>query len=1494
MRPSRVLPVLIFALVILCLESSDLKNKRIRQFANDQTISGTRQHETLQLYEKNICFEPNVGQTDSSVRFISRGNKYALFLRHNEAILSLHHNKRNKQTEEYSATIQMQLEGANPQPEICGRNKLIRKTNYYIGNNPDFWYTDIENYSGVEYKGVYPGIDLVYYGSEGLLEYDFIISSEGNPKDIVLKFKSPAECRIDEQGNLVFSGENSELLLKKPIAYQEIENNRINIDSKFTFLDKNKVGFDVGFYNKNFPLIIDPVLVYVSYLGGTGNDYGKAIAVNKEGCAYVTGSTGSVDFPTLNSFQSELFPGMFSYLTDIFVTKFNAEGTDIIYSTYIGGRWDDSGDAIAVDSYGQAYITGRTSSSDDDSTPEYEGFPLMNPFQADIGDPDFSDAFITVLNSSGGLAYSSYLGGGYEDYGTDIVIDNFGCAYITGTEFSFDFPVKNAFMESKPSYYFDAFVTKVDPTKSGDESLIFSTHLGGSGDDYGNAIGVDGNGRAYVTGRATMEFPVTDNAIQSEYQGKADAFVTKFSADGSSLIYSTYLGDTNSTQGYDIEVDAEGHAYVYGSGRIPVTDGAYTTSGASFLCKINTAGDDFVYSTRIWSANKLALDESGNIYASTYFLGPDIGSGVFALNAEGTGIIFSHVMDPLNDMAMDANHLYFTGSANTDGLATEGAFQASLAGKNDVLVKKLSLEPSEDMLVVEILQDPVNNDAVFIPYTSFDIYSIDLSDPVDPLTYQETQFTDDKGLLYLPADYYYPGTPIFIRATPEKKPAVKKNRLDEDKYMYTAHIDNLIIDNNGNIEAQILEEDPVDTTRVYMRHTSYGFNLVVSIEWLASPDYINKLKSSFTKASNILYDITNGHAFLDRITIYDDTVHWDDADIHIFASNIQWPEAVPEGIKRESDANISLPPAMYDSIPESVKLIQRFYDADQIDPSLILYVTSIVHELGHYLFGFRDEYENHRRRTIYKEINFGFMDNPDNLNDPMSTEMSHFVTGDALFSSYSETEHYYFKDRNCWDYFKDSFDCDYGYLLARIHTPQELGITSGAIMQGPNSDPDNPDFSVGEMMTFNNQATTTTDPPRLYQFTDQLTGQPAKVRVNLEKQVTGRWIIHGKTTSNGHIKLFNAEDGDKILAAKRSFDDWSFRQILVGEAATKAANEVELIELHTVNGKFSLLSEMGFNDLGKPVYQCKSDPVILSSPSIRLINSKSGSEEQILSEVVEGTFSVELNDQDFEEGIVYFSAYDSLNETFFIPQESIVRNTSDLYDEYYFPGMQLKLSIDETETTAEKIALLASGFPAPKDGLPDSVLRVSDVICLNIYPNDSELSAQVQIYFSADSLQPIVPEALTIYEWDNGWIPLETVSDLDKNTVATTLDSPGFFVAYLNLTQSTIITNIENKEQQKEVQDFKLMTCYPNPFSQKTTINYRLANPGKVEIKVYNAIGQEIETLVNEFMVAGDYEITWQPKGMPTGVYFCKMAISDGTIIKKSTYIETKKLMFVK
>jgi hypothetical protein len=702
-----------------------------------------------------LYFEANRGQTDKDVRFLSRGAGYSLYLTAGEAVLVLTKpNSRGTQarpdakTPVKSAALRMSLVGAARKPHVNGLEEQPGKANYFIGKDPTKWRTNVPTYAKVHYREVYPGIDLVYYGNQRQLEYDFVLAPGADPKKIVLGFKGADRLEIDAQGDLVLHAAGGDIRQHKPIVYQEIDGIRQEIAGGYFRKGANRIGFKVAAYDHDKPLIIDPVVLsYSTYLGGSDIDVGTGIAVDAGGNAYVTGCTNSVDFPkTPGAFQpqpgSPVPPSQGStgpVCPDAFVTKLNPQGMAVIYSTYLGGLESDQGFGIAVDADGNAYVTGATLSPNFPTT--------LGAFQMARAGSTFYDAFVTKLDPTGSaLVYSTYLGGTDDDVASRIAVDAAGNAYVTGYTFSIDFPTTaGAFQRqlgsASPSVPIlqarrDVFVTKLNPTGS---ALVYSTYLGGSQEDSSSGIAVDAAGNAYLTGvtacadtsrppyNCENNFPTTAGAFQLAFGGATDAFVTKLNPTGSALVYSTYLGGVAFDWGFGIAVDAEGSAYVTGSTYIdfPTTPGAFQpvlpdrNAAAAFVTKLDPTGSALVYSTYLGgsrgngdSGRGIAVDAAGNAYvmgttsSATFPTTPDafqptLGGAndifVTKLNPNGSALIYSTYLggsgyDWFPDMAVDVNgSVYVTGETNSsDFPTTTGAFQKTHGGGNwDAFVAKI-------------------------------------------------------------------------------------------------------------------------------------------------------------------------------------------------------------------------------------------------------------------------------------------------------------------------------------------------------------------------------------------------------------------------------------------------------------------------------------------------------------------------------------------------------------------------------------------------------------------------------------------------------------------------------------------------------------------------------------------------------------------------------------------------------------------------------------
>ncbi|MGH9352836.1 MAG: SBBP repeat-containing protein, partial [Terriglobia bacterium] len=651
-----------------------------------------------------LSFEPNRGQTDARVKFLAHGPRYTLFLTGDAAVLAP--SSCAPQAKTARCWVRMQLLGANPSPMSRALRQLPGRSSYFLGSGPGAWHTGIPHFARAAFNDVYPGISLTYYGNPQHLEYDFEIAPYADASLIRLNLGGAAGAlplRVNSNGDLDIDAPGGSLSLLKPVAYQIVDGGRRFVASEYVLRSKSQVSLKLGQYDHSKDLIIDPALVYSTYLGGGGGDSISAIAVDGSGDTYVAGGTGSTNFPTSNPEQKSL-----AGASNVFITELKPDGTGLVFSTYVGGAGYDKGTGIALDSSGNVYVTGYTSSA---NFPTTTGV-LQKSYQGGGN----SEAFVLKLNAGGAaLGYATYLGGSHGDFAYGIAVDSGGNAYVTGSTQSSNFPVSVPLQKSLAGGS-DAFVAKLNPQGA---SLVYSTFLGGLEADAGQAIAVDSAGEAVVTGfTLSTNFP-TQSPLQGGSGGGGDAFVAKLNAAGSSLVYSTYLGGSGEDRGLGVAVDAAGDAFVAGSTQSPVfptTQGAYQTQPGggtdAFVAELNPAGSQLLYSTLLGGsgndqANGIALDSAGNAYVVGSTSSPNfptanplqvaLGDGACAstcsnafvsvLNPKGIALVYSTYLggngpDYGQTVAVDSSgSAYVAGTtASSTFPATGGVFQGTYAG----------------------------------------------------------------------------------------------------------------------------------------------------------------------------------------------------------------------------------------------------------------------------------------------------------------------------------------------------------------------------------------------------------------------------------------------------------------------------------------------------------------------------------------------------------------------------------------------------------------------------------------------------------------------------------------------------------------------------------------------------------------------------------------------------------------------------------------------
>ena len=663
-----------------------------------------------------LSFESNQGQTDGRVDFLARGSGYTVFLSNGDATLSL-------AGESGGAVLRLELEGRHDGAPARGIDALEARAHYLTGDDPGDWVRDVESYQSVRYAEVYDGIDIHYYGDVRRLEYDFIVQAGADPGEIRFSLAGADEVHVGESGELVIGIGDAEVRFLAPFAYQEDAKGDLEaVASRYEVDDDGTIGFVLDSYDTSRELVIDPILDFATYLGGTGQDEAFAVAAGDDGSAYVTGSTTGAAFPTTTG------PfGAGHAASDVFVARLSADGSSLLYATYVGGAGAETGHGIAVDDSGRIYVGGETTSA---------AFPTT------VGAADETlsggqDGFVFRLSASGdSIEYSTFLGGDSADTVAGIAIDGLGNVYATGdTGSATGFPTTLGAYDTTYGGSNDAFVVKIDPTGS---NFVYGTYLGGSAFDSIEGIAVDASGNVVVGGSTfSGDLGVTASAYSGTLSGATDAFVIQLSADGSSAPYVSYFGGAGLDDIDDVALDAGGRVYVVGRTAtdptpLPTTPGAHdeTANGSddaflSIFDLTQTGVDSLSYSTFLGGtgadfAHGVAIDSFGRAWLTGTTASTDLGTTANAdqsTHGGGTWDAFAALIDPLATGVTDLEYLsYLGGSADetgrsvavdgsnrtfvvgetlsTDFGATTGAYSELLSGTQDAFVAKL-VEPND-------------------------------------------------------------------------------------------------------------------------------------------------------------------------------------------------------------------------------------------------------------------------------------------------------------------------------------------------------------------------------------------------------------------------------------------------------------------------------------------------------------------------------------------------------------------------------------------------------------------------------------------------------------------------------------------------------------------------------------------------------------------------------------------------------------------------------
>jgi hypothetical protein len=696
-----------------------------RPAASTRPDMAQAQHSVSLEYNKlPLSFEPNVGQSDPQVKYIARANGYSLFLTQRETVFRLKANspvesnrgksiQRDSSRTEHGSQLRLQFSNSNPDVSMTAWDQLVGTVNYMRGKDPKSWLTNIPTFARVVQHDLYPGIDAVYYGTQQQLEYDFVVSPGADPRAIALSFTGADKLQVDEGGSLVISVPSGDVRMRRPLAYQQNSSGeRQLVAANYILRGTHVAAISIGQYDPRRTLVIDPILEYSTYLGGSNIDGANAIAVAQDKTAFVAGGTFSTDFPTAHPLQPN-HGGPDDFSRDAFVAKLSADGSTVLYATYLGGENEDEATGIAVDTFGNAYVTGTTQSP---HFPVSDTIPTINPecggdgkcgASFNPGGLIVSNGFVVKLNPAGSaLLYSSFVGYFEIVRARSIAVDANQIAYITGEVTDNFTPIVTGSTPPPPPFpitgnaaqpffgggQFDGFLIVISASGN---SVVYCTYLGGVDEDGAKGVAVDNNRNAYVTGLTySVNYPTTASAYQLGNGSNGDAFFTKINTTGGPFVYSTLLGGNGLDQGNSIAVDSNGNAYVAGqiSSSTLASLRPYGGNGDAFVAKFNpslSGAASLLYFTYLGgsladTAGGVAVDSNGNAYVTGSTVSSDfpvVGAVFQPQYGGGNADAFVAKIDPSG-----ANPVYstFLGGSNTEsgnGIAVDSDGSAYVAGQ---------------------------------------------------------------------------------------------------------------------------------------------------------------------------------------------------------------------------------------------------------------------------------------------------------------------------------------------------------------------------------------------------------------------------------------------------------------------------------------------------------------------------------------------------------------------------------------------------------------------------------------------------------------------------------------------------------------------------------------------------------------------------------------------------------------------------------------------
>ncbi|MBI4908929.1 MAG: SBBP repeat-containing protein [Acidobacteria bacterium] len=634
-----------------------------------------------------LRFERNLGQTDAQVKYVARAAGHSLLFTEEEAVL----------VTKAGASLRLRPIGRPKKPAIIGENAHPGTASYYIGNDPSKWITKVPVYRKLRYSNIYPGVDLTYYGTDGQLEYDFEVAPRADASVVGLSIEGARALSLQKDGGLRILTTQGESNFAAPVAFQTINGERRTVAAAYR-IEGNTVRFQLGAYDRSQRLVIDPLLVYSTLLGGTGEDHAYGVAADSTGSAVVVGSTASIDFP--RTLRQVVNGSM-----EAFVTKFSATGGSLVFSLYLGGSNSEYAAGVALDKNNNIYVTGATYSTN---------FPVLQAFQSSL--KGVADFFVTKFSPTGVMQQSTYLGGDGYDFGAGITVDPLGMVWVCGRAEA-NFPTTSGAVQPALAGLpgdFDTVVARLNMNNG--VSLLAGTYLGGKGFDEANSIAFDSN-TVWIRGDTrSSDFPLK-NEIQSALGGGSlpqDAVVAQFSIDLKTLLFSTYLGGNGDDSGFGIAADKAHNIYVTGntgSANFPVREAIQPQMNGqfdAFVVKLlpgqllvstflgGGAGDD---------ARGIAVDGDGQVHVAGYTcsanfptaspIQPALGGLCDAFVTQFkpglTGIVFSTFLGGADHdfgagITVNSQKRMFVVGSSNGNFPLQGAFQPINNGNGDAFV----------------------------------------------------------------------------------------------------------------------------------------------------------------------------------------------------------------------------------------------------------------------------------------------------------------------------------------------------------------------------------------------------------------------------------------------------------------------------------------------------------------------------------------------------------------------------------------------------------------------------------------------------------------------------------------------------------------------------------------------------------------------------------------------------------------------------------------